>query len=139
MIHFLHPQLLWLLLLLPVVAFWLGRKGRVAGVEYSSASVAREVARETRSRVGRLLMLLPLLAAALFIIGLGRTGSTILHDILAQDPANRAPLTWEITYASPPPQTATFETDPRIAKTEAGFPPMDFRREKFKANVGMYW
>jgi hypothetical protein len=68
-----------------------------------------------------------------FIIGLGRTGSTILHDILAQDPANRAPLTWEITYPSPPPQTATFETDPRIAETEAGFPPMDFRREKFKA------
>lgn len=69
----------------------------------------------------------------IFIVGLGRTGSTILHDILAQDPASRAPLTWEVTYASPPPQTATFETDPRIAKTEAGFPPMDVRREKFKA------
>ncbi|HTJ63724.1 MAG TPA: sulfotransferase [Alphaproteobacteria bacterium] len=68
-----------------------------------------------------------------FIVGLGRTGSTILHDILAQDPANRAPLTWEVTYASPPPQTATFETDPRIAKTQAGFPPPDFRRELFKA------
>jgi Ca-activated chloride channel family protein len=72
MIHFLDPQLLWLLLLLPVIAFWLGRKGRVAGVEYSSASVAREVARETRSRAGRILVLLPLLAAALFIIGLAR-------------------------------------------------------------------
>ena len=69
----------------------------------------------------------------IFIIGLGRTGSTILHDILAQDPASRAPLTWEVTYPSPPPQTATFETDPRIVQTEAGFPPMDFRREKFKA------
>jgi hypothetical protein len=69
----------------------------------------------------------------IFIIGLGRTGSTILHDILAQDPANRAPLTWEITYPSPPPATATFLTDPRIAQTEAGFPPMDVRREKFKA------
>ncbi len=69
----------------------------------------------------------------IFIVGLGRTGSTILHDILAQDPASRAPLTWEVTYPSPPPQTATFETDPRIAQTEAGFPPMDFRREKFKA------
>jgi hypothetical protein len=69
----------------------------------------------------------------IFIIGLGRTGSTILHDILAQDPANRAPLTWEITYPSPPPQTQTFLTDPRIALCEAGFPPMDERREKFKA------
>jgi Ca-activated chloride channel family protein len=72
MIHFLHPQLLWLLLLLPAVAFWLGRKGRVAAVEYSSANVAREVARETRSRAGWWMMLLPLLAAALFIIGLAR-------------------------------------------------------------------
>lgn len=72
MIHFLHPHFLSLLLLLPVIAIWLGRKGRVAGVEYSSASVAREVARETRSRAGRILMLLPLLAATLFIIGLAR-------------------------------------------------------------------
>ncbi len=68
-----------------------------------------------------------------FIIGLGRTGSTILHDILAQDPANRAPLTWEVTFPSPPPATATFQTDPRIARCEAGFPPLDERREKFKA------
>jgi Ca-activated chloride channel family protein len=72
MIHFLHPELLFLLLLLPIVAFWLGRKGRVAAVEYSSAAVAREVARETRSRAGRWLILLPLLAAALFVGGLAR-------------------------------------------------------------------
>lgn len=68
-----------------------------------------------------------------FIIGLVRTGTTILHDILAQDPANRAPLTWEVTFPSPPPSTATFQTDPRIARCEAGFPPLDERREKFKA------
>jgi Ca-activated chloride channel family protein len=72
MIHFLHPQLLALLLLLPVVAFFLGRQGRVAAVEYSSASVAREVAREARSRAGRWMLLLPLLAAALLIVGLAR-------------------------------------------------------------------
>ena len=72
MIDFLHPQLLSLLLVLPVIAFWLGRKGRVAAVEYSSAAVVREIARETRSRAGRLLVLLPLLAAALFIVGLAR-------------------------------------------------------------------
>jgi Ca-activated chloride channel family protein len=41
-------------------------------VEYSSAAVAREVARETRSRIGNLAVLLPLLAAALFIVGLAR-------------------------------------------------------------------
>ncbi len=69
----------------------------------------------------------------IFIIGLVRTGTTILHDILAQDPANRAPMTWEVTFPSPPPSTATFLTDPRIARCEAGFPPLDERREKFKA------
>jgi len=72
MIDFLDPQFLWLLLVLPVIAFWLGRRGRVAGIEYSSAAVAREVARETRSRAGRILVLFPLLAAALFILGLAR-------------------------------------------------------------------
>jgi Ca-activated chloride channel family protein len=72
MIEFSQPQWFWLLLLLPVIAFWLGRKGRVAGVEYSSASVAREVARETRSRAGSIMILLPLLAAVFFIVGMAR-------------------------------------------------------------------
>jgi Ca-activated chloride channel family protein len=72
MIHFLHPQFLLLLLVLPLIALWLGRRGRVAAVEYSSAAVAREVARETRSRAGRWTTLVPLLAAALLIVGLAR-------------------------------------------------------------------
>jgi Ca-activated chloride channel family protein len=71
-LEFQYPQLLLLLLLLPLIAFWMGRRGRVAAVEYSSANVAREVARESRSRVGRFLMMFPLLAAALFIVGLAR-------------------------------------------------------------------
>jgi Ca-activated chloride channel homolog len=71
-ITFQHPELLFLLLLLPVVAFLLGRRGRVAAVEYSSANVAREVAREARSRAGRWTMLIPLLAGAFFIVGLAR-------------------------------------------------------------------
>lgn len=72
MIHFLHPEFFFLLLLLPLVAFWLGRQGRVAAVEYSSANVAREVAREARSRAGRWMMLLPLLGAAFLIVGMAR-------------------------------------------------------------------
>ena len=67
------------------------------------------------------------------IIGLPRTGTTILHDILAQDPANRAPMTWEVTYPSPPPETAIYETDPRIATCEATFPETDERQPGFKA------
>ena len=53
------------------------------------------------------------------IVGMGRTGTTILHDLLAQDPAHRAPLTWEVDQPCPPPETATYETDPRIAQAQA--------------------
>jgi hypothetical protein len=48
------------------------------------------------------------------IVGQGRTGTTILHDLLAQDPATRVPLTWEVDRPCPPPETATYDTDPRI-------------------------
>jgi hypothetical protein len=53
----------------------------------------------------------------LFITGLPRSGST-LHTLLAQDPANRVPLNWETLYPSPPPERATYESDPRIALAE---------------------
>jgi len=72
MIHFLNPEWLWLLGLLPLLALWRGRKGRVAAVEYSSVEVARTVARHTRSRPGRWSTGLYLLVAALLILGLAR-------------------------------------------------------------------
>ena len=53
-----------------------------------------------------------------FIVGQGRTGTTILHDVLAQDPANRVPLTWEVDKPLPPPETATYDTDPRIDESQ---------------------
>jgi hypothetical protein len=53
------------------------------------------------------------------IVGQPRTGTTILYDLLAQDPANRAPLTWEVDRPVPPPETATFDTDPRIEEADA--------------------
>ena len=40
----------------------------------------------------------------IFVIGLPRSGTTFFHNLLAQDPHNRAPLTWEIMYPSPPPR-----------------------------------
>jgi len=52
------------------------------------------------------------------IVGQGRTGTTILFDILAQDPTTRVPLTWEVDRPVPAPETATFETDPRIAEVD---------------------
>ena len=53
------------------------------------------------------------------IVGQPRTGTTILYDLLAQDPANRAPLSWEVDLPCPPPVTATYDTDPRIDECEA--------------------
>jgi hypothetical protein len=52
------------------------------------------------------------------IVGQARTGTTILHDLLAQDPAARVPLTWEVERPCPPPEAATYTTDPRIAAVE---------------------
>jgi hypothetical protein len=51
----------------------------------------------------------------LFITGLPRGGTSILHELLAQDPAHRAPRHWEVRYPCPPPERASYETDPRIA------------------------
>jgi len=49
-----------------------GRRGPVAAIEFSDVGLAREVARSSRARVGRWVWLLPLLAAALMIVGLAR-------------------------------------------------------------------
>ena len=72
MIRFLNPEFLWLLALLPLIAMWRGRKGRVAAVEYSNVEIARTVARETRSRPARWTTMLRLLVATLLILGLAR-------------------------------------------------------------------
>jgi hypothetical protein len=52
------------------------------------------------------------------VLGLPRTGTTILFDLLSQDPANRAPLTWEVDRPWPPPSPDTYDTDPRIAEVD---------------------
>ncbi len=53
------------------------------------------------------------------IVGQPRTGTTILYDLLAQDPGLRVPLTWEVDTPVPPPEPATYETDPRIEASQA--------------------
>src|SRR4029077_16224111 len=59
------------------------------------------------------------------IVGQPRTGTSILHDRLAQDPANRAPLSWEVERPVPAPRTETYWTDPRIAECQATFDVVD--------------
>ncbi len=52
----------------------------------------------------------------LFVTGLPRSGTTFLHRLLSQDPAARAMLFWEALEPSPPPEPASYETDPRIGR-----------------------
>jgi Sulfotransferase family len=40
--------------------------------------------------------------APVFIVGLPRSGTTVLHTLLGTDPAHRVPRTWEVTSPSPP-------------------------------------
>jgi len=50
----------------------------------------------------------------LFIVGLSRSGTSILHELLARDPRHRALLTWEARYPCPPPEPGNEQWKPRI-------------------------
>jgi hypothetical protein len=63
----------------------------------------------------------PEVARPLFVLGLPRTGTTILYGIIAQDPAHRSPASWEVADPLPPPEHATYESDARIERTDAEF------------------
>jgi hypothetical protein len=57
-------------------------------------------------------------ARPLFITGFGRTGSTLLLNLLALDPEARAPRLWELLAPSPPPRAGAEAGDPRIAAAQ---------------------
>ncbi len=68
----------------------------------------------------------------LFILGMPRTGTSILHELLAQDPHNRVPMSWEVMIPFPPPETRTFRSDPRIAQVDAHLAGVDKLIPDFK-------
>lgn len=70
--QFVHPQFLWLLLLLPVLAIWKGRWGRPVSVRLPSTDDAIQVGAKPRSKVGGLLAFFGLLAFALLIVAFAR-------------------------------------------------------------------
>jgi Sulfotransferase family len=55
------------------------------------------------------------IVAPLMVLGLPRTGSTYLHSILGEDPNVRVMRNWECMFPTPPPEAATYWSDPRIA------------------------
>lgn len=68
----------------------------------------------------------------LFILGLPRTGTSILHELMAQDPTNRVPMTWEVFNMWPPPERASYSSDPRIEQAEQHFARIDSLLPDFK-------
>jgi hypothetical protein len=67
------------------------------------------------------------------IVGQGRTGTTILHDLLSQDPATRVPRSWEVDRPCPPPRTETYDTDARIDEVESTMAMVDLVIPGFRA------
>ncbi len=68
----------------------------------------------------------------LFVVGPPRSGTTIFHDLLAMDADNRVPLSWEAAYPLPPPETSTYDSDPRISRVQADLDNVDKLLPDFK-------
>ncbi len=60
----------------------------------------------------------------IFITGPARTGSTLLHNLMASHPLARPLLRWELMEPLPPPAWETYKTDRRIAKLQASIEPL---------------
>jgi hypothetical protein len=54
-----------------------------------------------------------------FITGMPRSGSTFLHELMAEDSENRAPRVWEVMFPIPTRRDVRSRVDPRIRKAEA--------------------
>jgi len=59
-----------------------------------------------------------------FIVGLPRTGTTALSNLLAADPRIRSLRLWESSDSVPPPESATELSDPRITSARLGLDAM---------------
>ncbi|MCP5092704.1 MAG: sulfotransferase, partial [Gammaproteobacteria bacterium] len=54
----------------------------------------------------------------MFILGLPRSGTTILFNLLAQDSAHRSPRTWEVDYPVPAPREHDYTDNERIRRSQ---------------------
>jgi hypothetical protein len=61
------------------------------------------------------------ITAPMVIVGLPRSGTSILFELLSQDPDVGVPLMWEALQPCPPPQAATYASDPRIEQADKLF------------------
>ena len=58
------------------------------------------------------------------ISGLPRTGTTLAHNLIALHAQARALLRWELMDPLPPPEAASYASDPRIAKVQRAIEPL---------------
>ncbi|MCB2216818.1 VWA domain-containing protein [Desulfofustis glycolicus] len=70
--RFLHPELLWLLTLLPVLALLRGRRGAAPALLFSTTAIAATLASARKYQPGKLLASLKLLVIACLILALAR-------------------------------------------------------------------
>ncbi len=61
------------------------------------------------------------IAAPMVIVGLPRSGTSILFELLSQDSDVGVPLMWEALQPCPPPESTTYTTDPRIEQADKLF------------------
>jgi hypothetical protein len=69
----------------------------------------------------------------ILVLGLPRTGTTLLSELLHRDPANRSLMRWEAGASVPPPRAREMATDPRIEQARVGGDAMDALNPGFKA------
>jgi len=60
----------------------------------------------------------------ILIMAAPRTGTTLLHNLMATHPLARTFLRWELMEPVPSPAPETYTTDPRIAKLQASIEPL---------------
>jgi hypothetical protein len=54
-----------------------------------------------------------------FITGMPRSGSTFLHELLAEDSQNRVPRVWEVMFPIPAHNSTRSRVEPRVRKAES--------------------
>ncbi len=69
------------------------------------------------------------------VLGLPRTGTTALSQLVAADPQFRSLRTWESQAPTPPPEAATQYSDPRIAQAAEGIAMISQMFPDFQAMV----
>ncbi len=76
--------------------------------------------------------------APVFVLGMPRTGTTLMVNLLHQDPAARTLRKWETNLPVPPAATGTLSTDPRCEKLNAQRR-QEVAEGKLKTNVHFEW